>query len=449
VLPRGDGAGEAFELGDLAVGAVDVEVVEPPTRDAWVAGSVEVAESFFGDERVGDFTVGVTRGEAGHEPVEAALTEPPIGAKQQPSDAIQRVAFAASVPAGVVLHTTADVIERAVREADRVEVIDHDRRVREVVGVATERIERPGVDLCEPSARPLGEPAVDNCAAATWATSNRRARSMSTNPVMYSVWCRALARKNVVSSSPIDLTPSRRAGSSTSGVPCSTTAAIAVCQPTPNTRATPARSSLADPQADLRPCALREHRTRRYLAMGRRPGPPVAVRVAAAPQALGPHQHHRPTRDRQIPDLHSPPALPDCPAPAPATPDDIGRRLHLEVPLTVHHTLSHDRHGGDADKRGRSFAAALHRQGPPDLQSWSNRRIARPLAAQVDPLQETAHNTPPRFNAKSRSWLAGASPPIMSRPLSPFDYDAHDQENRDVDDAGPCGQTAAPFGNET
>jgi RNA-directed DNA polymerase len=80
VLPRGDGAGEAFELGDLAVGAVDVEVVEPPTRDAWVAGSVEVAESFFGDERVGDFTVGVTRGEAGHEPIEAALSEPPTAA---------------------------------------------------------------------------------------------------------------------------------------------------------------------------------------------------------------------------------------------------------------------------------------------------------------------------------------------------------------------------------
>jgi hypothetical protein len=47
-------------------------LVEPPTRDAWVAGSVEVAESFFGDQRVGDFTVGVTRGEAGHEPIEAA-----------------------------------------------------------------------------------------------------------------------------------------------------------------------------------------------------------------------------------------------------------------------------------------------------------------------------------------------------------------------------------------
>ena len=61
---------------------------------------------------------------------------------------------------------------------------------------------------------------------------------MSTIPVTN--WaCRwALALRNAVSSTPTALTPARRSGSSTSGPPCSRTAAITVAHATPNAVAT-------------------------------------------------------------------------------------------------------------------------------------------------------------------------------------------------------------------
>jgi hypothetical protein len=59
-------------------------------------------------------------------------------------------------------------------------------------------------------------------------------------PVMKLVARVAEAAWNTVSSSPTASTPSIRLGSSTRGLPCSRTAAIAVAQPMPNSRATSA-----------------------------------------------------------------------------------------------------------------------------------------------------------------------------------------------------------------
>lgn len=61
---------------------------------------------------------------------------------------------------------------------------------------------------------------------------------MSTIPVTNVVWRWALALRNAVSSTPTARTPASRAGSSTSGVPWSRTAAMTVAHPTPNAVAT-------------------------------------------------------------------------------------------------------------------------------------------------------------------------------------------------------------------
>jgi hypothetical protein len=72
-------------------------------------------------------------------------------------------------------------------------------------------------------------------------TSSSRPPSTSTNPVTYRVGAVGVARrKKLVSSRPRAVTPPRRAGSSTSGRPCSATARITVAQPTPRSRATAA-----------------------------------------------------------------------------------------------------------------------------------------------------------------------------------------------------------------
>ena len=66
-------------------------------------------------------------------------------------------------------------------------------------------------------------------------------------PVTKIVGCLAFAARNAVSSTPSAATPSSRAGSSTSGVPCSRTAVITVAQETPNARATCATECPSSP----------------------------------------------------------------------------------------------------------------------------------------------------------------------------------------------------------
>lgn len=61
-------------------------------------------------------------------------------------------------------------------------------------------------------------------------------------PVMNSVWWNRFAARKLVSSTPSEVTPSSRRGSSTSGVPYSTTARITVPQPTASISATDATS---------------------------------------------------------------------------------------------------------------------------------------------------------------------------------------------------------------
>jgi len=87
-------------------------------------------------------------------------------------------------------------------------------------------------------------------------TSSSLARPFSaTMPVANTVEVVAVAAKNAVSSTPRVCTPASRAGSSTSGVPYSRTAAMIVAQPTPKS---PATAATVWPS-----CPTRRHASRR------------------------------------------------------------------------------------------------------------------------------------------------------------------------------------------
>ena len=124
------------------------------------------------------------------------------------------------------------------------EGVQHPGRVRQRGpqrgGVTAERVQRGHRDR-RPATAAVGR---RSTGTERFPTASRhdveqpRTAVTSTIPVTNSVWCRPFAARNAVSSTPSACTPASRAGSSTSGVPYSTTAAITVPQATPNSAAT-------------------------------------------------------------------------------------------------------------------------------------------------------------------------------------------------------------------
>jgi hypothetical protein len=64
-----------------------------------------------------------------------------VAGQQASADPVERIVLAASVSGGGLLGPSANLIERRVGEADHMEVIDHQPRLREAVG------DRGGVGL--------------------------------------------------------------------------------------------------------------------------------------------------------------------------------------------------------------------------------------------------------------------------------------------------------------
>ena len=120
-------------------------------------------------------------------------------------------------------------------------------------------------------------------------------------------------------------TPWRRLGSSTIGAPWTRTAAMAVCQETPNSRATSAtlRPSLPTWRQISRPPGEHAGDERALLGEGRG----LAVRIDATPPPASPHEAHRPARDRHVPAVKLLSSVSGRPHLAARAPDDIGGRL--------------------------------------------------------------------------------------------------------------------------
>ena len=144
--------------------------------------------------------------------------------------------------------------------------------------------------------------------------------------------------------------------------------------PRPWPRASPPRSpggpgdgllTEPDPAGDLGSGPLGEHRPRSDLVGLLRPGPHRTGRLRAAPQPLGPHQHHRPISHRQVPHLD--------PAAAVAhgtTPQAAHQPRSSVVSTASHHSpvassssWAHDE-PVEPEQRRHATTVAFH-QGPP------------------------------------------------------------------------------------
>ncbi len=201
----------------------------------------------------------------------------------------------------------------------------------------------------------------------------------------YSVRCVALACRSVVSSRPSALTPAARAGSSTSGAPSLRTAAMAVAQSTGERPRHLGHGVLlrAHPPADLGASPAGQHRAPGDVGVDLGPGPGGAVGIATAPQAPGPHEHHRPTGHRQVPHVHAAPAVADGSGPAQSAAHHLGGRLDPQWSLVAHDLVADHVQSLHAQEHSRSLTSIAHVRGPfPQLST--SRRIAGSLTALVD-----------------------------------------------------------------
>ncbi len=154
---------------------------------------------------------------------------------------------------------------------------------------------------------------------------------------------------------------------------------------------------LADLSADLGSGSLGERRTRAEVIGVLAEADHRTVWLRTAPDPLAPHQHDRPNGHRQISDLHHPPAVAHGPSPA--------RRAAGNTAMVS--TSIHSSRCVPSGRRPRTRACrapwSLPRYGvSPSRASSSevrtNRRIARPLAALVDPMTQARSSLAPTLH---------------------------------------------------
>src|SRR5690606_5936692 len=87
------------------------------------------------------------------------------------------------------------------------------------------------------------------------------------------------------------------------------------------------------------------------------------VTVRASPAALGPHQHRRAPRDRQVAHCGAGPAMSDRPRAALGAADHLRGGLHVQPPLAVDQLVRADDEPGHANERGCALATVHHGQG--------------------------------------------------------------------------------------
>jgi hypothetical protein len=167
--------------------------------------------------------------------------------------------------------------------------------------------------------------------------------------------------------------PDRSWGTEAGEVIDSGSTVVARCGPSPHARTPEVPGGLgdrvlcrADPVGDLSPGALGEHRPRGDLVGLFGPRARRAPRLRAAPQALGPHQHHRPIRQRQVTDHHPAPAMAPRSHTTGRAPRPVLGGLHRQPPLAarVVEQLGAHHEPVEPDQRGHAATVAFH-QGPP------------------------------------------------------------------------------------
>ena len=191
-----------------------------------------------------------------------------------------------------------------------------------------------------PATAPGGQPATrkPRCAVRPGTTSRRRWRSRSTKPVTNSVGCSAVAARNECSSTPsavgtpqpgqmIDPWAAVVAHRGHGGVPANPEVPGHLRDRVP---------SLTHPPADLGSGPLGQRRPRRDASTSSDHVPTAQSGIRATPQALGPHQHHRPIGRSADPAPSPPAAVAHRPRATPLAAHHLGGRLHHQPQLAAH-----------------------------------------------------------------------------------------------------------------
>ncbi len=151
--------------------------------------------------------------------------------------------------------------------------------------------------------------------------------------------------------------------------------------------------------ADLGSGPLGQRRPRRDVVDLLGPRAHRAIRVRATPQALGPHQHHRPIGHRQIPHLQPPAAVAHRPRATPLAAHHAESRLHHQPQLPAHHKLGADHELRHPQQHGRAIATLPHVRGLLFCNSDKSQNHEA-LDRAGGPLSNGApHDTTPRFIA--------------------------------------------------
>jgi hypothetical protein len=160
-------------------------------------------------------------------------------------------------------------------------------------------------------------------------------------------------------------------GSSTSGVPWSTTARMMVAQPTPRSRATAATTWASLP--------TRRQASARARSVSTARGPIAAARSVQVrtPQA-GSRQRHRAAADRQVAHPDRAAAVRGGPHAAAPTADHRGRGLDGELPFATHEFGRDDLEAVQAEQRRPGPTTVLTHLGPPLAGRQTSARYARP-----------------------------------------------------------------------
>ena len=160
--PPVDRASQSGQLGHVGIGAVLQEHDQAATGVCDVDGGVDLAQQILGHDGGAEFAVGISGGEELEHPCQAIVAQAFVSGEEHAPAAVERITLAAAVAELFLLHPTAAVIDRRVRQLDRMEVVHHPDRVRQVrvecLAVAGGRIQGCERDLVAPVDTAFNEP---------------------------------------------------------------------------------------------------------------------------------------------------------------------------------------------------------------------------------------------------------------------------------------------------
>jgi hypothetical protein len=357
-FPGSDGAGKPRQLRHSDAVRPAVEALQRGPGVGQVAGGIDRAQQLLALPGGRHLAGRIPDGQPGPQPHSSPAGELLLGGQQQLADAVQRIALAAPVAQGRLLHAAADLVDHQVGQPDGVEVVHHhpgmaqrgDQRAR----IAAPWIQRDRGDLGQPVAGTAAEPAVHR------------------GPGAVGHHIQQPATLEIDQASDV---PSRRqaGGLEEAGLVQAergdTVQAIGILHQRPaeighrphhgrpaNPEVTRHRRDrvgvLADPPTGLGAGPLGQDRPRTDRGDLLGPGPHPTCRLGAAPDPLAPAQHHRPAASGQV-------AYPDRAAavgfgshPTALTADHSGRGLNDELPLTTDDLCGEDLEAVKAQQPG-------------------------------------------------------------------------------------------------